>query len=65
MKLNKNTVCRKEGPSLSAVYSDRRGGISFCSKLCFQPFFLPSDSHCLIRKTSVFQMKHLFCCQQL
>lgn len=28
---------------------------SFSSKLCFQPFLLPSDSCCLIQKTSVFQ----------
>ena len=57
MKLNRKTVCQQEGPSLSAVSSDRRGGVGFSSKLCFQPFFPPSEPRCPTQRAPVFQLK--------
>lgn len=41
-------MCQNEWTSLSAVYSYRIGGAG-----CGQPFFLLSDSHCLIQKMSL------------
>lgn len=54
MKLNKNTVCQKEGPSLSAVSSDRRGGVGFSSKL-YSSLSSSLQSHIVTQKAAVFQ----------
>lgn len=56
MKLNKNTVCQKEGPSLSAVSSDRRGGVGFSSKL-YSSLSSSLQSHIVTHKAAVFQRK--------
>ena len=56
MKLNKNTVCQKEGPSLSAISSDRRGGVGFSSKL-YSSLSASLQSHIVTHKAAVFQRK--------
>ena len=56
MKLNKTTVRQKEGPPLSAVSRDRRGGVGSSSKLDSN-LSSSLQSHIVSQKASVFQMK--------